>query len=86
MLAGLALLVADGPAAAAPTLRQAVSVFTGAGLTVEDGLRWGWMAQGAASALWDSDAWHVMLVRQLQLARAAAAPARLAGYGGRVER
>ena len=64
-------------AAAAPTLRQAVSVFTGAGLTVEDGLRWGWMAQGAASALWDSDAWHVMLVRQLQLARDAGALERL---------
>jgi DNA-binding CsgD family transcriptional regulator len=77
VLGGLALLVADGPAAAAPTLRQAVSVFTGAGLTVEDGLRWGWMAQGAASALWDSDAWHVMLVRQLQLARDAGALERL---------
>ena len=77
VLAGLALLVADEPAAAAPTLRQAVSVFTGAGLTVEDGLRWGWMAQGAASALWDSDAWHVMLVRQLQLARDAGALERL---------
>ncbi|HEV2258853.1 MAG TPA: AAA family ATPase, partial [Streptosporangiaceae bacterium] len=77
VLAGLALLVADGAAAAAPTLRQAVSVFTGAGLTVEDGLRWGWMAQGAASALWDSDAWHVMLVRQLQLARDAGALERL---------
>ena len=77
VLVGLALLVADGPAAAAPTLRQAVSVFTGAGLTVEDGLRWGWMAQGAASALWDSDAWHVMLVRQLQLARDAGALERL---------
>jgi DNA-binding CsgD family transcriptional regulator len=77
VLAGLALLVADGPAAAAPTLRQAVSVFTGAGLSVEDGLRWGWMAQGAASALWDSDAWHVMLVRQLKLARDAGALERL---------
>ena len=77
VLSGLALLVADGPAAAAPTLRQAVSVFTGAGLTVEDGLRWGWIAQGAASALWDSDAWHVMLVRQLQLARDAGALERL---------
>jgi hypothetical protein len=77
VLDGLALLVADGPAAAAPTLRQAVSVFTGAGLTVEDGLRWGWMAQGAASALWDSHAWHVMLVRQLQLARDAGALERL---------
>jgi DNA-binding CsgD family transcriptional regulator len=77
VLDGLALLVADGPAVAAPTLRQAVSVFTGAGLTVEDGLRWGWMAQGAASALWDDDAWHVMLVRQLQLARDAGALERL---------
>src|SRR5215510_11960785 len=77
VLAGLALLVAGGPAAAAPTLRQAVSVFTGADLSVEDGLRWGWMAQAAASALWDSDAWHVMLVRQLQLARDAGALERL---------
>jgi len=77
VLAGLALLVADGPAAAAPTLRQVVSVFNGAGLTVEDELRWGWMAQGAASALWDDDAWHAMLVRQLQLARDAGALERL---------
>ena len=77
LLDGLALLVADGLAAAAPTLRQAVSVFAGAGLSVEDGLRWGWMAQGAASALWDNDAWHVMLVRQLQLARDAGALERL---------
>ena len=35
------------------------------------------MAQGAASALWDNDAWHVMLVRQLQLARDAGALERL---------
>ena len=35
VLDGLALLVTDGPAAAAPTLRQAVSVFTGAGLVAE---------------------------------------------------
>jgi DNA-binding CsgD family transcriptional regulator len=77
VLDGLALLVTDGPAVAAPTLRQAVSLFTGAGLTVEDGLRWGWIAQAAASALWDFDAWHVMLVQQLQLARDAGALERL---------
>ena len=35
------------------------------------------MAQGAASALWDNDAWHVMLVRHLQLARDAGALDRL---------
>jgi DNA-binding CsgD family transcriptional regulator len=73
VLDGLTLLVTDGPAAATPTLRQAVRVFTGPGLTMEDGLRWGWIAQGMPSALWDLDAWHVMLVRQLQLARDAGA-------------
>ena len=76
-----------GTAAAAPTLRQAVSVFparTSPWKTDYAGA--GWLRR-AASALWDDDAWHVMLVRQLQLARrrrrarAAAAPARLAGYG-----
>ncbi len=88
VLDGLTLLVTDGPAAAAPTLRQAVGVFTGADLTVEDGLRWGWIAQGAASALWDLDAWHVLLTRQLQLAREAGAlerqPLLLASLGTEV--
>jgi len=68
-LEGLTRLVTDGPAAAAPTLRQAVSVFSGAGLSVSDELRWGWLAVGAASALWDDDAWRAMLARQLRLAR-----------------
>ena len=40
-------------------------------------LRWGWLAQGTASALWDDDAWRAMLVRQLRLARDAGALERL---------
>ncbi len=43
----------------------------------EEELRWGWLAQGTASALWDDDAWRAMLVRQLQLARDAGALERL---------
>ncbi len=35
--------------------------------------RWGWLAQAAASALWDDDAWRAMLVRQVRLAREAGA-------------
>jgi len=73
VLDGLALLVCDGPAAAAPMLRQAVTVFAGADITREEGLRWGWLAQAAASALWDDDAWRAMLVRQVRLARGAGA-------------
>ena len=92
VLDGLALMVTDGPAAAAPTLRRVVSAFSGGQASggqapsgqasggqasVEDELRWGWLAQAAASALWDDDAWHAMLVRQLRLARDAGALERL---------
>ena len=73
VLDGLALIVTDGPAAAAPTLRQAVSAFAGADLTAAEYFRWGWLAQAAASALWDDDAWRAMLVRQVRLAREAGA-------------
>jgi DNA-binding CsgD family transcriptional regulator len=77
VLAGLAMVVTDGPVAAAPALRLAVSRFSGTDITVEDELRWGWMAQATASALWDDDAWRAMLVRQLRLARDAGALERL---------
>ena len=73
ILDGLALLVTDGPAAAAPTLRHVVNAFAGPGISEGEGLRWGWFAQAAASALWDEDAWHAMLVRQVRLAHDAGA-------------
>ena len=73
MLDGLALIVTDGPAAAAPALRRAVSAFAAADITAAEALRWGWLAQAAASALWDNDAWRALLVRQVRLAREAGA-------------
>jgi DNA-binding CsgD family transcriptional regulator len=73
VLAGLAMVVTDGPAAAAPTLRSALSAFRDADMTMAEELRWGWFAQAAASALWDDDAWRAMLVRQVRLAREAGA-------------
>jgi DNA-binding CsgD family transcriptional regulator len=73
VLDGLTLLVTDGPRAAAPTLRQAVTGYVGADIAVADELRWGWLAQAAASALWDDDAWRAMLNRQVRLARDAGA-------------
>jgi ATP/maltotriose-dependent transcriptional regulator MalT len=73
VLDGLALIVTDGPAVAAPALRRAVSAFVGADITTEDALRWGWQAQAAASALWDDDAWRAVLLRQVRFARDAGA-------------
>jgi DNA-binding CsgD family transcriptional regulator len=68
VLAGFALLVTDGPAAAAPLLRQATSAFTSPGIPEEEILRWGFVATVADEALWGDEGWRVT-VRQVQLAR-----------------
>jgi DNA-binding CsgD family transcriptional regulator len=73
VLAGLAVVVTDGPAVAAPTLRRALRAFHDADMTMAEELRWGWFAQAAASALWDDDTWRAMLIRQARLAREAGA-------------
>src|SRR6185437_11830237 len=66
LLNGVARLVTDGPAAAAPALRQAVNAFTAADLSGEEGLRWGWIA---TTVLWDQDAGRAIEARQVQVAR-----------------
>ena len=71
-LDGFALLVTDGPAAAAPALRRATNAFAGEGIPAEELLRWGWIATVADEALWDDQGWSVT-VRQVQLAREAGA-------------
>jgi DNA-binding CsgD family transcriptional regulator len=73
LLDGLALLVTEGPAVAAPVLRRAASAFASADISAADGFRWGGLGQTAASALWDDVLWRAILVRQVRLARAAGA-------------
>ena len=73
LLDGLALLTTDGPAAAAPALRQAAGAFAGSDASIAEGLRWGWIAYGAASIMWDDDGWRAILLRQVGLARRAGA-------------
>jgi len=68
LLDGLALMVTDGPAAAALTLRQATSAFASADMPAAEVIRRGWMAREADKALWDYDGWR-MTARQVQLAR-----------------
>jgi len=68
VLGGFALLVTDGPAAAAPVLRQATSAFASPGISDEEILRWGFVATVADEALWDDEGWRVT-IRQVQLAR-----------------
>src|SRR5580700_10506911 len=69
VLDALTMLVTNGPSAAAPALRQVARVFASDSISTEEELRWGWLAQAAASALWDDVPWRAMLLRQVQLAR-----------------
>jgi DNA-binding CsgD family transcriptional regulator len=73
VLDGLALLVTEGPAVAAPALQRAAGAFASADISAEEVMRWGWLAQVAASALWDDVRWRAILGRQVQLARDAGA-------------
>jgi DNA-binding CsgD family transcriptional regulator len=73
LLDGFALLVTDGPAAAAPTLREAASAFASADTAREEVLQFGWVASTAANTLWDEESFRAILVRQVQLARAVGA-------------
>jgi DNA-binding CsgD family transcriptional regulator len=75
---GLALLITDGPAAAAPTLQRAAKVLIS--IPIEDVLRWGWLAYSASVAAWDVEGMHAISSRQAQLARAAGALAELPLY------
>jgi DNA-binding CsgD family transcriptional regulator len=67
LIDGLALLTTDGRAAATPTLQRAAEALLD--LSVEDFLRWGWLAPGASSATWDSDGAIAIYERKAQLVR-----------------
>ena len=71
LLDGLAVLVTEGRAQAAPLLRRAARVFAEGEITVEEGLRWGWLATTAAAIVREEEYWHATVARQLQAVREA---------------
>ncbi|MGH3100993.1 MAG: LuxR C-terminal-related transcriptional regulator, partial [Thermoleophilia bacterium] len=75
LLDGLALLTLDGRAAGTPRLQQAAKALLE--ISVEDALRWGWMATAASDAVWDHEGMLATAARVLQLVRDAGALAQL---------
>lgn len=73
LLDGIALLVTEGRAAAAPTLLRATSLFAAPDVPIEESLRWGPFATAAGNALWDDDGVRAVCARQIQIARDAGA-------------
>jgi DNA-binding CsgD family transcriptional regulator len=69
LMDGFALVFTEGRGTAAPVLQRATQAFAGSNASVEEVLRWGWLATAAAVFLWDYDTCLAIANRQVQLAR-----------------
>ncbi len=69
LLDGLALLFTDGRSAAAPVLARAAAGFAGDEVSIEELLRWGWLATAAAVVVWDYETCVAVATRGAELAR-----------------
>jgi DNA-binding CsgD family transcriptional regulator/tetratricopeptide (TPR) repeat protein len=78
LLQGFSLALTEDRAVAAPVLRQAATGFAGEDVSVEEELRWGWLATAAAVMVWDHDTCLTVATRGVELAREAGALAVLA--------
>jgi DNA-binding CsgD family transcriptional regulator len=73
LLDGFAMAFTDGRPAAAPVLEQAATGFAGSDVSIEEVLRWGWLATAAAVMVWDHETCVAVATRGVQLAREAGA-------------
>ena len=78
LLDGFALAFTDGRSAAAPVLRRAATSFAGDEVSIEEALRWGWLATAGAVMVWDYETCVGVARRGVQLARESGALAVLA--------
>jgi DNA-binding CsgD family transcriptional regulator len=69
LLEGFALLFTEGREAATPVLQRAATHFAGDDASIEEVLRWGWLATIAAVVVWDYDTCLAVASRAVQLAR-----------------
>jgi DNA-binding CsgD family transcriptional regulator len=77
LLDGLAVLVTEGQAQAAPLLRRAARAFAGEEATMAERLRWSSVAVVAAVTVWDDECWLGIQDRELQSCRQAGMLAQL---------
>jgi len=77
LLDGLALLMTEGRAAAAPALRGATDAFAAGDIPAENSFRWTALPPIPSYILWDDESWYAINARQLALAREAGALARV---------
>jgi DNA-binding NarL/FixJ family response regulator len=69
LLDGFARVFTEGRAAASPVLLEAATAFAGKDVSVEEVLRWGWLATAAAVYVWDHDRCLAVATRAVEIAR-----------------
>jgi DNA-binding CsgD family transcriptional regulator len=69
LLDGFALAFTEGRPAAAPVLQRAATAFAGDEVSVEEVLRWAWLATVAAVYVWDYDLCLAVATREVEVAR-----------------
>src|SRR4051794_34635386 len=69
LLDGFARVFTDGRSAAEPVLERAAAAFASTEASVEEVLRWGWLATAGAVWVWDYDTCLAISTRGVQLAR-----------------
>jgi DNA-binding CsgD family transcriptional regulator len=72
LLDGLVAHYTRGYGAGLPMLRKGIAAF-GAGMPMDEELRWQWVAGIVARYVWDADRWEALSARHVELARAAGA-------------
>jgi DNA-binding CsgD family transcriptional regulator len=73
LLDGFAIAFTDGRAPAAPVLGEAAAGFAGSDVSIEEVLRWGWLATAAAVMVWDYETCLAVSARGVEVAREAGA-------------
>ena len=63
------MLFTDGYAPAAPMSHRAVEAFAGEELSLDEALRFSWLAAATAASLWDDGCWDVLTRRHLETVR-----------------
>jgi DNA-binding CsgD family transcriptional regulator len=69
LLDGFSLAFTEGRSAAAPVLAQAATGYAGDRVSIEEALRWGWLATAAAVMVWDHETCVAVATRGVELAR-----------------
>jgi DNA-binding CsgD family transcriptional regulator len=73
LLEGLTVLFTDGYEDAMPLQQRTLRAFREDEPTVEEGLRWLWLASAVAADVWDYESWSLLSARHEQMARATGA-------------